>query len=287
MQISRIQLSDKAGLITVSHATVNVGWLTPVWHRIRDVQTHNSGVVGLRQSPGFRSLPSMGLERRPLPSTAVTRLPRYYEPHRHPRWPGLSVTGVRLGVTRPLSLGVSRVALDLRVQACRRHYPGGPLGRIARETAYSSRLHGSPAAAAFPTFVQGRRTHWSFRGLIADTDRIAASSPGSWLPGKRTLQLPASNEAVTNTVTFDDSSSRPDGGASDGPGFGDITHHQPRGPASPRRSFRSRSPCQLSPRGLLLGTTPSYPTWIPASPLLRAARGPRCQTRARDRRSRP
>ena len=47
----------------------------------------------------------MGLERRPLPSTGVTRLQRYYEPHRHPRWPGLSLTGVRLRVTRPHRLG--------------------------------------------------------------------------------------------------------------------------------------------------------------------------------------
>jgi len=39
----------------------------------------------------------------------------------------------------PSPLGVSRVALDLRVQACCRHYPGGPLGRIARGTVYSNR----------------------------------------------------------------------------------------------------------------------------------------------------
>ena len=31
-----------------------------------------------------------------LPSTRVTRFPRYYEPLRHPRAPGLSLTGVRL-----------------------------------------------------------------------------------------------------------------------------------------------------------------------------------------------
>jgi len=47
----------------------------------------------------------MGLERRPLPSTGVTRLRWYYEPHRHPRWPGLSLAGVRLRVTRPHRLG--------------------------------------------------------------------------------------------------------------------------------------------------------------------------------------
>src|ERR1039457_3572620 len=36
------------------------------------------------------------LELRSLPSTGVTRLPRYYEPLRHPRAPSLSLTGFRL-----------------------------------------------------------------------------------------------------------------------------------------------------------------------------------------------
>src|SRR6266446_8700710 len=35
-------------------------------------------------------------EVRPLPSTGVTRLPRYYEPVRLPTRPGLSLAGVRL-----------------------------------------------------------------------------------------------------------------------------------------------------------------------------------------------
>jgi hypothetical protein len=35
-------------------------------------------------------------EPRPLPSTGITRLHRYYEPLRHPRAPGPSLTGVRL-----------------------------------------------------------------------------------------------------------------------------------------------------------------------------------------------
>src|SRR5271163_2234269 len=39
------------------------------------------------------------LELRSLPSPGVTRLPRYYEPLRHPRAPGLSLTGLRLIVS--------------------------------------------------------------------------------------------------------------------------------------------------------------------------------------------
>ena len=47
----------------------------------------------------------VGLELRPLPSTGVTRLRRYYGPLRHPKRPGLSFTGVRLRVTHPHRMG--------------------------------------------------------------------------------------------------------------------------------------------------------------------------------------
>ena len=51
------------------------------------------------------------LELRSLPSTRVTRFPRYYEPLRHPKAPGLSLTGVRLVLSSLLTtLGASRVA---------------------------------------------------------------------------------------------------------------------------------------------------------------------------------
>jgi hypothetical protein len=66
-------------------------------------------------------------EVRLLPSTGITRLRRYYEPVRHPARPGLSLAGVQLGGAPP-TVGVSRVASDLRVQACCRHYPGGIVG---------------------------------------------------------------------------------------------------------------------------------------------------------------
>jgi hypothetical protein len=79
----------------------------------------------------FRDAP----EVRPLPSTGITRLPRYYKPVRHPRRPGLSLTGVRLGNESPPSR-VSRVASDPHVQTCRRHYPGGTMDpAIARAPA--------------------------------------------------------------------------------------------------------------------------------------------------------
>src|SRR6476646_5323467 len=69
------------------------------------------------------------LELRSLPSTGVTRLPRYYEPLRHPRAPGLSLAGVRLVITDHASgLPVLRT---LSLCACCRHYPGAAAGRIA------------------------------------------------------------------------------------------------------------------------------------------------------------
>ncbi len=70
----------------------------------------------------------VGLEPRPLPSPGVTRGQRYYGPLRHPRRTGLSLAGGPVEGHAPSPLGVSRVALDLHVPTCRRHYPGGPLG---------------------------------------------------------------------------------------------------------------------------------------------------------------
>ena len=48
---------------------------------------------------------------------------------------------------------------------------------IARGTAYSTRfpIH-SPATAAFPIRVRGRRPHWSFRGLLNDHLRYGLSA---------------------------------------------------------------------------------------------------------------
>src|ERR1044071_7483738 len=47
---------------------------------------------------GLPPSPTTHCELRSLPSTGVTRLPRYYEPLRHPAAPGLSLTGLRLDI---------------------------------------------------------------------------------------------------------------------------------------------------------------------------------------------
>jgi hypothetical protein len=95
------------------------------------------------------------LELRSLPSTRVTRLHRYYEPLRHPRAPGLSLTGVRLILSsltnHALGLPVLRA---LSLCTCCRHYPGAAAGRRRRSS--------HPAVSAFPDNVVGSACTSSF-----------------------------------------------------------------------------------------------------------------------------
>src|SRR6266446_853268 len=108
------------------------------------VSEHLSELLG---GPISRSLTTscVCLELRPLPSTGITRLQRYYGPLRHPSAPGLSLAGVRLIIPdHPLGLPVLRA---LSLCTCRRHYPGAAAGRIPRSS--------HPAVSAFPG--RGRR----------------------------------------------------------------------------------------------------------------------------------
>jgi hypothetical protein len=85
------------------------------------------------------------LELRSLPSTGITRLQRYYEPLRHPKAPGLSLTGFRLVIAdHALGLPVFRA---LSLCTCCRHYPGAAAGRTASLT--------SPSRVSLPR--KGRR----------------------------------------------------------------------------------------------------------------------------------
>src|SRR5438093_9298046 len=73
--------------------------LTPLLSRATPsaVSEHFSELIGC---PISRSVTTYCVcpELRPLPSTGITRLQRYYEPLRHPRAPGLSLAGFRLVV---------------------------------------------------------------------------------------------------------------------------------------------------------------------------------------------
>lgn len=96
------------------------------------------------------------LELRPLPSTGITRLHRYYEPLRHPSAPGLSLTGVRLIIPdHALGLPVLRA---LSLCTCCRHYPGAADGRSPRSFTHPCQPSPIP--------LSGRPTHRPFRGLL-------------------------------------------------------------------------------------------------------------------------
>ena len=89
------------------------------------VSEHSAELIGCPISRSFTTY-CVCLELRSLPSTGVTRLQRYYEPLRHPKAPGLSLTGFRLVLTdHALGLPVLRT---LSLCTCCRHYPGAALG---------------------------------------------------------------------------------------------------------------------------------------------------------------
>jgi hypothetical protein len=91
------------------------------------VSEHSSEFIGCPISRSFTTY-CVCLELRSLPSPGVTRLQRYCEPLRHPRAPGLSLTGFRLVIAdHALGLPVFRA---LSLCACCRQYPGVASGRI-------------------------------------------------------------------------------------------------------------------------------------------------------------
>jgi hypothetical protein len=112
---------------------------------------HFSELLGC---PISRSLTAscVGLELRPLPSPGITRLHRYYKPLRHPRAPGLSLTGVRLIIPdHAMGLPVLRA---LSLCTCCRHYPGAAAGRSLRScrpsvSAFSGSTSGSACTSSF------------------------------------------------------------------------------------------------------------------------------------------
>jgi hypothetical protein len=139
----------------------------------------------------------MGLERRPLPSTGVTRLPRYYEPHRRPRWPGLSLAGVRLRVTRPHRLGfpvlrwisMYRHAVVITPVA---HWVGLLVGRSIPTVSLLASGFGLPQASArsAPTLDVSRPARRSLRVTAC----LLAASP------KRHICLEGSGGFVTSAA---------------------------------------------------------------------------------------
>ena len=118
------------------------------------VSEHSAEFIGCPISRSFTTY-FVCLELRSLPSTGITRLQRYYEPLRHPKAPGLSLTGLRLVVAdRALGLPVLRT---LSLCTCCRHYPGAATGRLFRS------FH--PAVSAFPEVAVGSACTSTFSRL--------------------------------------------------------------------------------------------------------------------------
>ncbi len=120
------------------------------------VSEHVSELIGFPISRSFATS-CVCLELRSLPSTGVTRPQRYYEPLRHPKAPGLSLTGVRLIIPdHAMGLPVLRA---LSLCTCCRHYPGAAAGRTLRS--FTQPYQPSPEG------VPGRPAHRPFRGLLS------------------------------------------------------------------------------------------------------------------------
>src|SRR5262249_8780908 len=119
------------------------------------VAEHFSELLGCSIS---RSLTAscVGLELRPLPSLGITRLPRYYEPLRHPSAPGLSLTGVRL-IIPDHALGFLCCARFPCVHAA----ATTPVQRLG---VFLARLTHPCQPSPIP--LSGRPAHRPFRGLL-------------------------------------------------------------------------------------------------------------------------
>ena len=111
----------------------------------------------MRHSPTLVSFHCMS-EVRPLPSTGITRLRRYYAPVRHPRPPGLALTSCRL---------VALTHHDWGFPCCAPsplpHMPSP----LPRRNHWMHTSLASPTTAAFPDLRPGRLPHYTFRGLLS------------------------------------------------------------------------------------------------------------------------
>jgi hypothetical protein len=133
---------------------------------------HIPEFTGLPQSPCPCRCPRR-LEPGPLPSTGVTRLPRYYEPLRHPAEPGLALAGLRLVPMTPPSDGASRVAPVFLLCVL------SPLPRRKNQVHVSL---ASPALSAFLPLGRSRLPHHAFRGLLSVHSRYGPHIRGMAIP---------------------------------------------------------------------------------------------------------
>ena len=104
-------------------------------------------LFGVDRLPNLLALTTccVGPELRPLPSTGITRLHRYYESLRHPKAPGLSLAGVRL---------LNRLSTPRGFPCCVR-FPGVHAAATTPAQRLGFHLLVSPAVSTFPARVIG------------------------------------------------------------------------------------------------------------------------------------
>ena len=129
------------------------------------------------------------LELRPLPSTGITRLRRYYEPLRHPKRPGLSLAGVRLAVTRHHRWGFPCFVFLLCLRAVATT-PGGTAGCIYRSL--PQRQRPSPLLRRVGSHITRFEACSAFTHVTAH--KLAASP-------EATLAIEGFGNLVTSTAT--------------------------------------------------------------------------------------
>src|SRR6266478_2008261 len=117
-------------------------WAIPSLCRATPSATSERLVELLGSSPIPRSFVAscVSFQLRPLPSTGVARLHRYYEPLRHPKRPGLSLASCQL-IHTAITAGTSRVAHD---PLCLHAVANTPAGRMEFVRSYDSIRFGLP-----------------------------------------------------------------------------------------------------------------------------------------------
>ena len=134
--VSTPRSSNRTGGFTASGSPTRFAWQPtnhrPDWLFTDTLVPQGAAELLLEVIGNMATLLTLGpfpnaLEVRPLPSTGITRLRRYYGPVRHPRRPGLSLAGFRLAHTCRHRWGFpcSVLLLCLRAAATA---PVGPLG---------------------------------------------------------------------------------------------------------------------------------------------------------------
>ena len=102
---------------------------------------HSVELLGSSPIPRSFVASCVSFQLRPLPSTGITRLRRYYEPLRHPSQPGLSLTSCPL-IPTAITAGTSRVAYG---PLCLHAVANTPAGLMEFVRSYDSISFGLPS----------------------------------------------------------------------------------------------------------------------------------------------